>query len=154
LVRNIIKAGTEVRSIPILPVYEIKFNKDKRLIYYRNCYISQEEYHRCDSCRREFTYTSSMPSIESKYSSPICPHCKAHDDFYCKKCNESYLFEGTKNGLCPSCNGYLEQRKKTSRQYSRERRWNEYIIGQQWLVQGTNVKYILTIDEKGDCLIT
>jgi len=154
LAEKVNDAGTPVRSIPFLPSYEIEFNKNKRLIYHRQCYISQQEYHICDSCKKEFSYGSNIKTLKSKYSSPICPHCGAYDDFYCSVCGKSYIFEQTSHGLCPKCKGHLKRRKNTSRQYSREKRWNEYVIGYQQLVNGTNVQCLLTINETGSCKVT
>jgi len=151
---KVTKAGSEARSLPFLPEYEIEFNKNKRLIYYRQCFISQQEYHICNSCREEFTYDGTIETLSSKYSSPICPNCGAYDDFLCERCNKTYIFEESAHGLCPSCKGHMQRRKTTSTQYSREKRWNQYIIGSQQLVNGQNVKHLLTIDETGNCLVT
>lgn len=153
LAENLSKNGTEARSIPFLPEYEIELDENKRLIWYKQCYISQEEYRICENCKKEFQASSKL-RLESKYPSPICPHCGAHDDFYCKKCDKSYIFEDTSNGLCPKCNGYMQRRKTTSKQYSRERRWNEYCIGYQTTINNKNFKVLLTIDETGNCKIT
>ena len=154
LAEKVTKSGTEARALPFLPEYEIEFDGNKRLIYYRQCFISQQEYHICSSCKQEFKYDSEVKTLQSKYPSPICPNCGAHDDFFCKKCNKEYLFEGTASGLCPTCRGYLERRKKTSTQYSREKRWNLYCIGKQCTINGKNIKTLLTISENGDCKVT
>ena len=154
LAEKVTKVGTEARALPFLPEYEIEFDENKRLIYYRQCFISQQEYHICGACKKEFQYSSGVKTLISKYPSPICQNCGAHDDFYCKKCDKSYIFEDTSNGLCPICKGHMERRKITSTQYSREKRWNLYIIGYQQLINGSNVKTLLTIDETGNCLVT
>jgi len=154
LAEKVTKAGTEARALPFLPEYEIEFDGNKRLIYYRQCFISQQEYHICGACKKEFQYDSSVKTLSSKYPSPICPECKSHDDFYCKKCDKSYTFEDTANGLCPICKGHMQRRKTTSTQYSREKRWNIYIMGQQYIINGRNVCVLLTIDETGNCILT
>ena len=154
LAEKVTKVGTEARALPFLPEYEIEINENKRLIYYRQCFISQQEYHICGACKKEFQYSSGVKTLISKYPSPICQNCGAHDDFYCKKCDKSYIFEDTSNGLCPICKGHMQRRKVTSTQYSREKRWNLYIIGYQQLINGSNVKTLLTIDETGNCLVT
>jgi len=154
LAEKVTKTGTEARALPFLPEYEIEFDGNKRLIYYRQCFISQQEYHMCSSCKNEFTYDSNVKTKKSKYPSPICPNCGAYDDFLCKRCDKSYIFEETANGLCPSCKNHLQRRKKTSTQYSREKRWNTYHIGFQETINDVNKKYILSIDETGNCKVT
>jgi len=150
LAKKVTEAGSLVKAIPFLPRYEIDFDTSKRLIYYRQCFIANEEFHKCGTCGKDFHYGAGVKTVRSKYPSPICPHCGESDYFYCKKCDVKYQFEDTSNGLCPTCKGYLEQRKLTSIQYSREKRWNLYIIGMQYKVKGTNVKCLLTIDEYGN----
>lgn len=143
--------GTLVKSIPFLPKYSIEIKDDRRPIYYRDVYISQEEYHLCNECKQEFKYSKNMSSIEGKYPSPICPNCGSHDFFFCKKCDRKYNFEQTSNGLCPLCKGHLKYNKITSQQYSREKRWIEYIIGAQQTLNGINTQFRLRIDEYGNC---
>ena len=146
-------AGTPVRSIPFLSSYEINLKPNERMIYYRQAYIQTEEYHLCDKCGKEFAYNSLLPTKKSKYPSPICPHCGAYDNFYCKKCDKEYIFEETSHGLCPECKGHLQRNRYTSKQHSREKRWNEYNIGKQVTINNTNYKTILTISESGDCIV-
>lgn len=147
-VRN---TGQAVINIPILPIYEVNLNSDKRLIYYRDVFISQEEYHFCKKCNKEFRYGSDSPKIESNYSSPICPNCGAHDIFVCKRCKQEYKrFEDAKFGMC-ECGSHLKRQRVTSGQYNREKRWIEYYLGTQQLVNGTNIKNLLKISERGDC---
>lgn len=142
----------KVKSIPFLPVYTLNLDKNKRLIYYRDNFISHEDYHRCSQCNKEFKFN--LKSIfKSKYPSPICPHCGAHDYFYCNKCGIKYSFEDSNRGLCPTCKGHLNQIKLTSRGYSREKRWIEYILGWQITVNGRNVKSLLRVSETGDAII-
>lgn len=147
------KNGTEVRHIPILPVYSISMEGNRRPICYRDNYISQEEFHLCDACNKEFKFYTTMPQTESKYSSPICPHCGSYDYFFCKICNVKALFEETSNGLCPKCNGYMDRVRVTTRKYARERRWTEYLIGYQLTDKGNNYKFLLRIDEYGNCKV-
>lgn len=144
----------DVVSIPFLPQYEINLDNNKRLIYYRDVFISQEEYHRCGKCKKEFQYGGSSPSIVSNTPSPICPHCGAHDIYVCKKCKKEYnRFEDATNfGMC-DCGGHLKRLRLTSSQYSRERRWIDYYLGYQMLVNGTNHKFLMRIHENGNAEI-
>jgi len=143
----------ELKSIPFLPSYSILIKDDRRPIYYRDVYISQEQYHLCNECKKEFVYTDKSPRINSKYPSPICPHCGSHDYLYCPKDDKKYVFEETANGLCPICKGHLQNHKITSEQHSRERRWIEYIIGAQQTINGKNTQFKLRIDEYGNCKV-
>ena len=146
------KAGNPVVSIPFLPTYEINLTGNRRVIYYRDVFISQEEYHSCLKCNREFLYGANSPKISSKYPSPICPNCGAHDLFICKSCgHEAERFEKTSNGLCSKCQSHMDRVKITSNQYSREKRWNHYILGAQETVNGKNFKFMMRIKESGDC---
>ena len=147
------KRKVPVKSIPFLPKYSIDIKDDRRPIYYRDVFISQEEYHLCKECNKEFTYSLKSPSIGGKYPSPICPHCQSHDYFYCKKCDKRYNFEQTANGLCPKCKSHLQRRRITSGQYSREKRWIEYVIGAQQTINGRNTQFKLRIDEYGNCKV-
>ena len=140
-------------SIPFLPKYEIDLNSQRRLINYRETYISQEEYHLCRNCNKEFSVDKNTSFIESKYSSPICPHCGKSDVFKCKACNKIYnRFEDAKFGMC-SCGSHLERIRYTSGQFNRERRWIIYKLGYQETIRGVNKKTILSIDENGNVLI-
>jgi uncharacterized Zn ribbon protein len=140
-----------VKSIPFLPTFSVSMIDKRRPIYYRDVYISHEEFHMCKECNKEFVYNSEIVETGGKYSSPICPNCGSYDYFYCKKCNKRYLFNETNHGMCPKCRNYLERRKITSGKYSRERRWIEYIIGAQQTINRRNTQFKLRIDEYGNC---
>ena len=153
LAMGVRKTGQSVVSIPILPIYEVNLNDDKRIIHYRDVFISQEEYHFCNNCRKEFKYNKKN-KIESKYSSPICPHCDSHDLFICKNCGHIHKrFEDAKFGMCNKCGAHLKRKRITSGQHHREKRWIEYYLGTQQIVNGSNVKFLLKISENGDCII-
>jgi hypothetical protein len=149
--KGLINKNIIVRSIPFLPTYSIKMLGGRRPIYFRDVFISHEEFHKCDNCNKEFSYSLDSPKIEGKYPSPICPHCQSHDYFYCKVCDKKYIFEETANGLCPKCKNHLERRRITSKKYTREKRWIEYIIGAQETINGRNTQFKLRIDEYGNC---
>ena len=152
LAEGIRKTEQTVVSIPFLPSYEVNLNNNKRIIYYRDIFISQEEYHLCRKCNKEFTFDKTTPMIESKYSSPICPNCGAHDIFVCKSCKHIHeKFEDSKFGMCNKCSAHLDRLKLTSGQFHREKRWIVYFLGTQELINGTNVKSLLRISENGDC---
>jgi len=155
LAEGITKKGIDpVVSIPFLPKYEINLDNDRRLIHYRDVFISHEEYHLCRKCGKEFEFSSTSPKTNSKYSSPICPNCNSHDLFICKSCGKEYQrFEDAKFGMC-DCKGHLKRERFTSGQYSREKRWIEYFLGYQTKVKGNNYKTLLKIDERGDSIIT
>jgi len=154
LANGVKMTGTEVIALPFLPKYEIEINSDRRLIYYREVYISHEDYHLCKKCGKEFNYSKNTPKVSSKYSSPICPNCSGHDLFVCKSCNISYKrFEEVPGGMCEKCHGHVQREKITSDQYNRERRWIEYMLGYQYNLNGKNIKFLLKIDERGDSLI-
>ena len=153
LAERVTKAGTEARSIPFLPMYEINLTGNRRVIYYRDCFIQIEDYHICRECGKEFKVGKDTKWLDSRFPSPICPHCGAHDYFYCEKCGKKYTFEETHIGTCPICDGYLKNIKITSEQFSRERRWNLYNIGYQQIADNRNIKFILQIDEQGNCTI-
>jgi len=148
---ELIKKGIAAVSLPFLSKIEINLDKFKRLIYFRRNFISQEEYHICKKCGKEFYVSPSTKHVESKYSSPICPNCGAHDYFRCKSCGRIFnKFEETNNGLCTDCNSELDFLKITSEQLSREKRWTEYYIGYQENVHGVNRKNILKVSENGE----
>ena len=145
-------AGTPVVAIPFLPKYEINLTENRRLIYFRDNFISHEEFHLCKSCSKEFKYGLDSPKMKSKYPSPICPHCGSHDLFICKSCkHESDRFEDTSKGLCPKCKSHMDRVKITSEQHSREKRWIDYILGAQETINGKNTQFKLRIKESGDC---
>jgi len=148
------KNNDSVVSIPFLPIYEINLNKNKRLIHYRDVFISQETYHRCGKCNKEFSYSpKTSKSLDSVLSSPICPHCGAHDLYICKSCKKIYQrFEDAKRGMC-ECGSHLNKEVVTSRQYNKERRWIYYYLGYQTLINGINHKVLMRIQENGDSLI-
>jgi len=149
------RTGQSVVSVPILPIYEVNLDKNKRLIHYRDVYISQESYHLCNKCNKEFTYDTTIQKIDSKYSSPICPNCGAHDLFVCKNkaCGKVHKrFEDAKFGMC-ECGSHLKRIRITSKQHFREMRWVDYYLGSQTTVNGTNIKFLMKISEKGDCEI-
>jgi len=165
LAKGVRKIGDDVVSIEILPSYEIELNKDKRLIYYRDVFISQEEFHICKKCKKEFKYTGIQKHLVKKgvgkYKDeyvPICPHCGAHDYYECKKCQRRFeTFDDASQGMCPDCgreHGYLKRIVLTSGSYGREKKWIEYYLGYQILVKGINHKVIFKIKENGDCFIT
>lgn len=145
----------ETFPLPFLPVYEINLDKNKRLIHYRDVFISQESYHLCRKCNKEFKYIPGVsPFIDSKYGSPICPHCGGHDIFVCKNCKHEYKrYEDAPHHSC-ECGGMLDRIKYTSGQFMREKRWIEYCLGYQQLINGINHKIILRIKENGNCVIT
>ena len=140
-----------VKSIPFLPKYTLKLDDLKRAIYYRQVFIQIEEYHKCLECGKEFYYSPTLDHIGGKYPSPICPHCGAHDYFYCSKCNKRFIFEETNMGSCPICGGGLKRKKITSEQFTREKRWIEYYIGYQYTKNNKNYKFLMKILENGDC---
>jgi len=148
------KNNIETRAIPFLPKYEINIDKNKRLIYYRDVFISHENYHLCKNCNKEYFYGKNSPKLENtKYSSPICPNCGSHDLFVCKNCKKEFKrFEDAKFQMC-DCGAHLNRIRITSGQYSRERRWIEYYLGYQTIVKGANTKFLLKIDERGDSII-
>ena len=95
------RGRTEVMPLPLLPSYSLKLDNHRRLIYYRDVFISQEEYHLCRNCNREFYFHSQSQTIDSKYPSPICPFCGAHDIFVCKSCGKVYeRFEDAPFHMC------------------------------------------------------
>lgn len=166
--RNIKQANPEEAIAPLefLPVYEIILNRDERLIYYRDVFISTETYHICKKCGNEFFYNvvNSKIIIEKDDSKgyrlekcPICPNCGAYDYYECKNCHKVFnLFNDADYGMCQDCGrekGYLERISVTSGTYSREKRWIEYYLGKQSTIQGKNIKFILKIKENGDCEI-
>jgi hypothetical protein len=143
--------GTAVISIPILPKYEINIINNRRLIHYRDVFISHEDYHLCRRCGREFMYNKNMEKVEgTKYPSPICPHCGSHDLFICKSCGKEWdKFESAPFGMC-SCKSHLRHERITSGQYSREKRWIDYFLGYQETIDNKNTKFLLRIKENGD----
>ena len=148
--KNITAKGNLAISVPILPIIEINLSDGKRLIYYRDVYVSQEEYHFCRACNKEFYFGNNSKTTQSKYSSPICPYCGSHDIYKCKKCGKIFnIFEDARFGMC-SCGGHLDRIRLTSGQYVREKRWIEYYVGYQTLVNGINHKVLLKINEQGD----
>ena len=134
-------------SIPFFPHYEVNLDKNKRLIFFRRNFIHSESYYKCLKCNREFQkYKMTGGTI----SSPICPHCGAHDLFICKNCGKVYQsFDDAPNHMC-ECGGHLKHEKITSSQYGRERRVREHHIGYQEIVNGVNIKSILKIDQEGN----
>ena len=149
--RNLVEKGIAAASFPFLSKIEINLDNFKRLIYFRRNFISQEEYHICKKCGKEFYVSPKTNFIDSKYPSPICPYCGAHDYFRCKNCGKVFeKFEETNNGLCPECNSELDFIKITSEQFARENRWAEYYIGYQENVQGVTKKNILKVLENGE----
>jgi len=154
LAKGLRDGGEEVVSIPFLSEYEINLDNDKRLIYYRDVFISQEEYHLCKKCKKEFKFNSKDSNvIESKYQSPICPNCSSHDLFICKACGKEYKrFEDAPYGMC-QCGSHLRRERITSGQYNREKRWINYILGYQILIGGINHKMLMCISENGNSKI-
>jgi len=161
-------SSTVALSLGFLPVYELEIKDGERPIYYRDCFISQEQFHVCNSCKKEFNYDGYNNHIIKykddqlgiKYNEvvPICPNCGAHDYFTCKSCGKEFQsFNEALHGMCPDCGrskGYLGQHNITSKQYSRERRWNYYYFGKQNTIKGTNIKFLMKISESGDCVVT
>jgi len=153
LANNLRKNGYFAISIPFLPTYEIEIKKPQRLIHYRETYLSEETYHVCKSCKKEFFTSIDHKMFGKKYKSPICPHCGAHDYFKCKSCGKIYQnIEDAPNNMC-ECGHYLERKIITSTQYSREKRWIIYHLGTQETIKGINKKTIIRIQENGDCNI-
>ena len=152
LAENVTKHGSEARSISILPNYEVNLTGNRRPIYYRDCFIQTEEYRICEKCGAEFRATSDMYT-NSKYPSPICPKCGAHDYFYCPNCKLEMSFEESFHGMCPKCHKVLERKIVTSKQYVREKRWNIYNLGYQQIGDNKNITFIMKIDEYGNCTI-
>jgi len=162
------KSGNNsVVSLEFLPTYEIKLKDYERVIYYRDVFISQEAFHRCRTCNKEFHYDGILRhvlkekdlklGIKRAETCPICPHCGSHDYFKCRNCGKIFnTYNEADYGMCQDCgrlNGYLERIVLTSGSLSRERRWIEYYIGKQSTIQGTNIKTILKIKENGNCTI-
>jgi hypothetical protein len=144
------KEGHKVASLPFLPSYEVNIDKNRRLIHYRDVFISHEEYHLCRKCGKEFTLTPTTPKVESRYPSPICPHCGGHDIFKCKSCGNIYQkFEDAPGHMC-KCKGHLERIRLTSGKNTKEKRWIEYYLGYQETTEGKNNKILLKIKENGD----
>ena len=144
------KYNVNVISIPLLPTFEIDMSGDRRLIHYRDVFISQEEYHKCSKCNKEFNYGKTSPKTKSLVSSPICPHCSAYDVFKCVSCGHEMLHEERKQAKCSKCGGGVQLKKYTSQQYSREKRWIEYYLGYQETIKGVNMKYLMKIHENGN----
>lgn len=146
--------GGNVVSIPFLPTYEVRLESNKRLIYYRDVFISQEEYHLCRKCGKEYPFDKkTIKMVDSEQTSPICPKCGAHDLFICKSdtCQEIHQrYEDSKFGMCRKCGTHLRREIITSGQYHREKRWITYYLGFQVLINGNNHKVMLKISEHGD----
>ena len=146
-------------SNPLLPKYEVTIEKPKRFILYTLNYISQEEYHFCNKCKREFKVATNSKYIEdSGKKLIICPYCNTHDYYQCTGCGKEYqLFsevldtppEKGGSGHCKECGGYL-QRMRVIHAASREKRWREYVIGYQETINGRNYKMLMYIHENGD----
>lgn len=142
------KGINETISIPFLPHYEVNLNKYRRLIFYRRTFISNETYHKCLSCNKEYQNVG-IKYTTGEQPSPICPNCGAHDIFVCGGCKKEYQrFDDAPNHMC-SCGRYLSKKAITSIRGGRERRYREYHIGFQETINGINKKYILKIDENG-----
>jgi len=154
LADGVTSKGNEARCIPFLPKYEININSDRRLIYYRDVFISQEEYHLCRKCNKEFYYVKDkIQTIKSIYPSPICPNCGAHDIFKCKSCSKIYeRFEDAPFHMC-KCGAHLERIRLTSGRFGKEKRWIDYYLGYQSTISGKNIKFLMKILENGDCEI-
>jgi len=154
-----------VVSLGFLPIYEINIENEERLIHYRQVFISQETFHICQKCKKEFKFSyahsfkiklkDSKLGIKMDEVCPVCPHCGAKDYYKCNSCGKVLeTFNESSFGMCPDCDrskGYLERKNITSGSHSREKRWIDYYLGKQSTIQGRNVKFILKIKENGDC---
>lgn len=154
------KRGIPAIANPFLPKVEVTIKKPKRFILFTRNFIANEEYRICQACGREFAVGPDTKIFsDTRYPSPICPYCGAHDYFVCKSCGKRFeKFEETENtapekgglGHCPECGGYLERKRITTIQYTREKRWRLYAVGYQETIAGRNYKTILYVSEDGD----
>ena len=152
--------GIPAISNPLLPKIEVDITKDKRYILFTRNFIANEEFRICGACGKEFKATANSKIFaDTKFPSPICPYCGAHDYWKCKNCGKTFQrFEETEStppekggaGHCPECGGYLERVRVTSRQFTREKRWRYYVVGYQETINGRNYKTLLYINENGD----
>ena len=152
--------GTLVVANPLLPKYEILIEDNKRFILFTRNFISQEEYHFCNSCKKEFKVGNSTEfKIDGGQTIPICPYCKSSDYWICKECGKKFArFDETastpenlgSSGHCNSCGGYLNRIKITSDKYTREKRWRLYVLGYQETINDRNYKTLMYIHENGD----
>lgn len=164
LAEGVSKEGNKSVSIEFLPNFEINVDGGYRVIYYRDVFISQESFHICKKCRQKFNF-SGKPSfiikgkdnkigIKRDEVCAICPHCNARDYYECKECGRKFeTFNDAESGMCPDCGrakGYLKKIKITSGSHSTEKRWIEYYIGKQITVRGTNVKFLMKVQENGN----
>jgi hypothetical protein len=164
LAKGVTDNGNKCISIPFLSKYEINFNKEDRPIYYRDIFISQEVYHVCKKCNKKFHFSGeprfSIKKVDKQLGikrdevCAICPHCGAKDYYKCKSCGRIYeSFNDASMGMCSVCGrakGYLQRIVITSGSHTKENRWIEYYIGKQFTTRGTNIKFLMKVNENGD----